>query len=42
MGVPEYGFFGVADGHGMYGHNVSRYVKRMLPSKIITSNESNF
>jgi serine/threonine protein phosphatase PrpC len=34
LGDVKIGFYAVADGHGMYGHNVSRYVKRILPSKI--------
>ena len=32
MGNKDYGFYTVADGRGLYGHLVSRYVKKILPS----------
>ena len=34
LGDSNIGFYAVADGHGLYGHNVSRFVKRILPSTI--------
>ena len=37
LGANSIGLYAVADGHGLYGHNVSRYVKRILPSKIFCS-----
>ncbi len=35
MNKTHYGFYAVADGHGLYGHLVSRYVKRFLPSTFL-------
>lgn len=37
--INDYWLFGVLDGHGLYGHNASVYVKRLLP-KIIFSNKA--
>jgi len=27
-------FFAVCDGHGLYGHNISNYIKQTLPAII--------
>ena len=35
LGNPEYGFYCVCDGHGLHGHLVSSYVKKLLPSKFM-------
>jgi serine/threonine protein phosphatase PrpC len=29
---PNFGFYAVCDGHGLYGHKVSKFVARQLPS----------
>ena len=35
MKNPNYGFYAVCDGHGLYGHLVSQAVKKELPSRFI-------
>ena len=34
MQNPDYAFYAVCDGHGMLGHLVSNYVKKVLPKNI--------
>lgn len=35
--INNYWLFGVLDGHGLYGHNASTYVKRLLPKLIFST-----
>ena len=34
LNEPEFAFYSVCDGHGMLGHLVSNYVKKVLPKNI--------
>jgi len=34
LNLQNCGLYAVADGHGLYGHFVSRFIKKVLPSKI--------
>ena len=34
LNEPDFAFYSVCDGHGMLGHLVSNYVKKVLPKNI--------
>ncbi len=41
MNIPEQFFMGICDGHGSYGHLISKYICNILPKKITKMNEEN-
>ena len=41
MNNPEYFFMGICDGHGSYGHLISKYICNNLPKKLTKISEEN-